>query len=135
MNIVEEIKNSATRNISINIWDDYYEDGYLPDGETLETFIYVEDTDFSHEERENFLLFLKEKIDSYNFPIKTKMSIYDTKIKYPNLDFEELNMQHWKRHEIRVYDMTHKIRYELIENLNKENLMIDNKNFYFYSES
>jgi len=135
MNIVENIKNSATRDININIWDDYYDDGYVPDGEILETFIYVEDYDFSHDERKKILLYLKDKIDSYNFPIETKMSIYDTKIEYPNLDFDELGMKHWKRHEIRVYNMTHKIRHELIKKLKKENLEIDNKKINIYSES
>jgi hypothetical protein len=134
MNIVKN-KNAATKNININIWDDYYDDGYVPDGERLETFIYVEDTEFSHEDRKKFLLYLKEKIDSYKLPIETKMAIYDTKIEYPNLNFEELQMQHWKRHEIRIYDMTHKIRHELIKKLRKENLKIDNKNFNIYSES
>ena len=126
MNIVKEIKDSATRVISVNIWDDYYEDGYVPDGETLETFIYVEDTNFSQNERENFLLYLKEKIDSHKLPIDTKMAIYDTKIEYPNLDFDELQMQHWKRPEIRVYNM---------EELKLDNLEIDNKKFNIYSES
>jgi hypothetical protein len=134
MNIVKN-KNATTKNININIWDDYYDDGYVPDGERLETFIYVEDTEFSHEDCKKFLLYLKEKIDSYKLPIETKMSIYDTKIEYPNLNFEELQMQHWKRHEIRIYDMTHKIRHELIKKLRKENLKIDNKNFNIYSES
>ena len=26
-----------------NIWDDFYDDGYVPEGEVTETFIYVED--------------------------------------------------------------------------------------------
>jgi len=28
--------------ISINLWDDYYEDGYIPAGERQETHMYVE---------------------------------------------------------------------------------------------
>lgn len=31
--------------IPINIWDDFYDDGYVPEGEKLETYIYVEDSD------------------------------------------------------------------------------------------
>ena len=28
--------------IHINIWDDFYDDGYVPKGEKLETYIYIE---------------------------------------------------------------------------------------------
>ena len=37
-----ECKNQNLRNIPINIWDDFYDDGYVPEGEKLETYIYVE---------------------------------------------------------------------------------------------
>ena len=33
------------KTIDINIWDDFYDDGYVPYGETTESFIYVEDYD------------------------------------------------------------------------------------------
>lgn len=70
--------------IIINIWDDYYDDGYVPDGEKLETYIYVEDYDYSLEETKKFLEYLKTEIDSFSLPIQTRMSLYDTKTKYPN---------------------------------------------------
>jgi len=141
MEIKEEIKekNSTKKDshIPINIWDDYYEDGFVPKGEKNETFIYVEvnEQTFTDIEKKDILIFLKNKIDSYNFPIKTRIFIYDTKVQYPNLDFEELGLQHWNRPEIRVENLTHKLRLELLELLKESKIEYRNSHFFFYSES
>ena len=37
-------------NICINIWDDFYEDGYVPEGEIQETYGYVEESTYSDDE-------------------------------------------------------------------------------------
>jgi len=135
MNIVKNIKEKSLHDVSVNIWDDFYDDGYAPDGEIVETFVYIDDTIFSFDERTEFLEYIKEIIDSYKFPIQTKMSIYDTKIKYPNLDFEELQMEHWRRPEIRLYNITHDIREKILDKLNVSDLSFKNKNFRIYSSS
>jgi hypothetical protein len=41
--------------IPINIWDDFHEDGYVPEGKKLETFIYVEDSTISREKQKQYL--------------------------------------------------------------------------------
>jgi hypothetical protein len=39
--------------IPINIWDDFYDDGFVPEGKIQETFIYVEE-DFPQEKKRVF---------------------------------------------------------------------------------
>ena len=47
----------------INIWDDFYDDGYVPEGEKLETYIYVEDSSVSHEKIKQCLELLLDYIN------------------------------------------------------------------------
>lgn len=52
------------KRIPINIWDDYYEDDYIPKDKKQETYIYVEDTDISLEKRKECLMLLYEYMTS-----------------------------------------------------------------------
>jgi len=134
--ILEKMYDKVTKSISINIWDDYYDDGYVPEGEILETYIYVEEyDDITDEEKKEFLLFLKEEIDKLKLPIQTRMDVYDTKLKYPNLNFEENGLTHWRRDEIRVVDLTHELRYELLKLLKESQLQYNKHKLDIYSES
>lgn len=126
--------------IPINIWDDYYEeneDGTMPEGEKQETYIYVEDSDISHEIRKECLEKLlngmqeKIKLDGVNM----WMFYYDSKLKYPQLVGTENEWCLFERWEIRVEGLTHKRKDELIDELNNLNLSINNIPFEIYSES
>ena len=133
--ILEKIIDKATMNIDVNIWDDYCEDGYIPDGETQETYIYIEEYDiFSEDEKILFLSTLKDEIEKLDLGLKLRMSEYDTRKKYPDLDFEANGMSHWSRPEIRL-EISHELRHKLINLLNEKEIMIGNKKFNIYSES
>ena len=73
--------------ISVNIWDDYYDDGYVPNGEIQSTYIYVEDEDMPLEERKECLEFLLNYInDNIKLRgVKMWIELYDSKKEYPNL--------------------------------------------------
>ena len=47
--------------ISINIWDDYCDDGYVPEGKTQDTYAYIE-SDLPHEDCKNVLISLQKQI-------------------------------------------------------------------------
>ena len=125
------------KTIPINIWDDYYEDGYVPEGEKQETYIYVEDDEMLLEDRKKCLEEVLIYIDNFHEfnKIKVYMSLYDSKIKYPKLTGPEHGDMHFKRWEIRVENMTHKMREKLVEKLNKASLSINGVPFEIYSES
>ena len=121
--------------IPVNIWDDFYEDGYVPVGKIQETYAYVEDYDFNHVDSIKYLSYLmhwiKENI-TYLDDVKMWMSFYDSKVKYPNT---EEGFPHFCRQEIRFQYMTHKQLDRLVDDLNKANLTIDGLSFDIYSES
>lgn len=123
--------------INVNIWDDYYEDGYVPDGEKQETYIYIEDTSIPHDQRKKYLEYLMHyfKLQPGLNDLKMWMNWYDSKEKYPNLVGEEYESLHFQRWEIRVEDLTHKRRLELLDKLDKTDLTYDDKLFNIYSES
>ena len=65
--------------IPINIWDDFYDDGYVPEGEKVETYIYVEDTDIPQEKRKEYLEVLLDYINKNlnTSGIKLWMELYE----------------------------------------------------------
>jgi len=123
------------KRIPVNIWDDFYEDGYVPVGKIQETYAYVEDYDFNLADSIKYLSclmnWIKENI-TYLDGVKMWMSFYDSKIKYPNT---EAGFPHFCRQEIRFQYMTHKQLDRLVDDLNKANLTIDGLPFDIYSES
>jgi|SRR5574344_1250043 hypothetical protein len=125
------------KRIPINIWDDYYEDDYIPKDKKQETYIYVEDTDISLEKRKECLMLLYEymtsKLDLKN--IKMNLFFYDSKVKYPKLIGPEYEYLHFQRWEIRLENLTHKRRFKLVDELNNAKLSIDGIPFEIYSES
>jgi hypothetical protein len=124
--------------IPINIWDDFYDDGYVPEGKKLETFIYVEDNKLSHEIRKQCLELLLNYINkNLNTEcIKLWMEFYESKKKYPNLignpEAEKMFFERW---EIKVENLTHKRLDEWIDQLSRTNLSIDGIPIEVYSES
>ena len=123
----------ALTSIPINIWDDYYEEGHIPEGEKQETFIYVEDDGISAEIRKEYLEKLLDYIDK-NLKlegVKSWLHFYDSKTKYPTLE-DRYNFRRW---EIRIENLTHKRREKLLDELKNANLSMNGVPFEIYSES
>ena len=116
-NIMNKINNmnKIKKGISVNIWDDYYEDGYIPDGKIQKTHIYVEDSKMDENDKEKYLKYLLNYINE--------------NIKY--LD----GVKMWLAGDIRVEHMTHKQRERLVDDLVKADLSIDGLKYHIYSES
>jgi len=123
--------------IPVNIWDDYWEDGYVPEGEFQETFAYVEDYDISLEEKGKILLYLMNFIDEKIELQGTEMNIFieDDRKKYSKLIGTEDEFMLKKRYKLQFKKITHKQREILVTFLQKQNLMFENKEIVIYSES
>ncbi len=123
--------------IPINIWDDFYEDGEIPEGKKQETYIYVEDTDLSHEKRKEcldlLLKFMSEKLNLEG--VKMWLDFYDSTKKYPNIKEAEHPGFHFCRWEIKMENITHERLYILLTELEDVSLSIDGMPFNIYSES
>ena len=130
--------NMIDKTIPINIWDDYYEDGYVPEGKIQETYIYVEDNEIPHIKRkeylEKILQYMNENLNLEG--INLSMHFYDSAKEYPefakNPEYENLLFKRWK---IKVEHLTHKRLSKLVEELNEANLSADGVPFQIYSES
>ncbi len=107
------------KDIPINIWDDYAEDGDLQEGELQETYLYVENTDLSLEFRKESLDYLLPFINECVSPkVKVSEYHYDSKIKYPTLP----EYMHFERPEIRFINLSHEERNNVLEKLINLNL-------------
>jgi len=125
----------------INIWDDFYDEGYVPEGEKLETYIYVEDSSVSHEKRKQCLELL---LDYINQNLNTEglklwmefYESYESRKKYPNLvgnpEAEKMFFDRW---EIKLEGLTHKRLHEWMKSLENANLLVDDIPLLIYSES
>jgi len=120
--------------IPINIWDDFYDDGYVPEGGKTESYIYVEDSNISHGKRKECLELLKNYItDNLDVSgVNMWMEFFVSKNKYPELDAEKIGFDRW---EIRLENVTHKMLYKWLQDLKHSGLTIDNIPFVIYSES
>ncbi len=118
--------------VDINIWDDYYEDGYVPEGKTQKTYMYVEsDATLLQQQECLFRLrdYLKEKYSSIDFELKMR----DSRKDYPNMNWVELGMSPIIRWEIKAKNISHKQREQIVAN--EEDLVIQNYEYRIYSES
>jgi len=63
--------NKEIKEIHVNIWDDFYDDGHIPEGKIQESHIYVEekDSDISEDEKEEILMLLLGYIQN-NIPME-----------------------------------------------------------------
>jgi hypothetical protein len=133
-----EEEHKVTR-IPINIWDDFYEDGYVPEGKIQKTYAYVEDDKIPHDNRMQFLDavndYMLDCLKLQDEGIETKMFFYESAKKYPNLVGTEHEYILFDRWEIRFKHLTHKRLFKLVEQLNEANFEIEGVPFEFYSES
>lgn len=123
--------------IHINIWDDFYDDGYVPIGEKQETKIYIEESGIPFDKEKQYLEFLLDYINNNLNAggVGLWMEFYECKKKYPNLigtDAESLFFDRW---EIKIEGLTHERLSEWMMNLENSNISIDGIPFEIYSES
>jgi hypothetical protein len=130
--------------IDINIWDDYYDDGYVPDGEKQDTFIYVEKSDEDgidiDMERQILDAFLNKILDIHKNTqilsgVSFELKLRDSKNEYPNLvgtEHERFLIVRW---EIRVENMTHAQRELLLTEIKKGKMFFTYRELNVYSES
>ncbi len=123
--------------IPINIWDDFYDDENIPEGEIQSTYIYVEDSDLSHQERYDALQVLLRHL-AYNVDldgVRMWMHFHDSKLEYPQLVGTEHEWCLYQRWEIKVENLTHERLHKLEEELQNANLESNGVPLVIYSES
>lgn len=128
--------------IPINIWDDFYDDGYEPEGEIQETYIYVEDYDIPHEKCKEYLEILLNYMKN-NLTlegVELNLLYHDTINDYPEENVKRCIETYgesffFKRYEINVKYLTHERLDILVNELNVAKLSVDNMLFDIYSES
>ncbi len=132
--------------ININIWDDFYDDGHIPEGKKQKSYIYVEhsDSDISEEKKKESLgILLKYINENLNVSgVKIWMERYDSRIKYPDINEKDspLFMKehpnfHFCRWEIKMEDLTHERLDEWMEKLEQASLSLDSIPLNIYSQS
>lgn len=122
--------------IRINIWDDYYEDGYVPDGEVQETYAYVESPDLEKDEEKRCLGYVMSYIvNNYLVPDTVEMELvfYDARVRYPTLGTLPTNLL--TRWDLRFAGLTHAARMQLIAELQWKDLAYNGEPIKIYSES
>lgn len=101
--------------IHFNIWDDYYDDGYVPEGEIQSTYGYVEEyDDFPDEDKEELASLLIERLKT--------------------LDLAGVEVENGGE-DVIFKHLTHERREKLIEELNQSEFAYKGKRIHFYSES
>jgi hypothetical protein len=132
------MEHSITR-VPINIWDDFYEDGHVPEGKIQKTYAYVEDDKIPHDYRKQFLDAIFDYMTKYlklqDEGVEMEMFFYESAKKYPNLVGTEHEYILFDRWEIRFKHLTHKRLGRLIEELEDADFECGGVPFDFYSES
>jgi len=123
--------------ISINIWDDYYEDDDIPEGEIQETYAYIESNGLSLEQEKACLEQLSHHILEQKIlpnSVEMTVSFYDAAIKYPRLLQTAPELCALKRWELRFKHLSHESREELVEKI-EDNFSFAGMPAKVYSES
>lgn len=122
--------------IGLNIWDDYYEDGYVPLGEIQETFAYIE-SGLDHEQCKEILSLVEEEIKKLPFSSKLDISLdyYDSAKVYPHLVGSEHEMFLYQRWQLIIQHLTHEMREKLVNSLKALQLTYHGIKIDVYSES
>jgi hypothetical protein len=133
-NYLRGLHQQKDKIIHINLWDDYYEDGYIPEGEKQETHMYVEESKFPLIDEKKVLYkvldFIKKNIPK-SVEAKLKLQIFSER--YPNLKDSGMNLpDQWR---IEFIGLTHALREKLLDSLKKSGLKYEDQLLYFYSES
>ncbi|MEK6828864.1 MAG: hypothetical protein AABY15_01970 [Nanoarchaeota archaeon] len=115
--LIEKMKSKGIESVSLNIWDDFYDDDYVPEGKIQKTHAYIESGDFSEDEKELLMLCF------YGYLIeKFKDELQDVKI----MDYgDEIHFEH----------LTHKKLDAIMMELEKIELTFGGIKYNIYSES
>ncbi len=126
-----------TEQININIWDDYYEDGYVPSGEIQETYAYIE-SNLSHDESKEVLEILKKEMIKFlesEFNVELDIKFYDSAKIYPNLVGTEMEYCLFKRWQLEIKNLTHTAREQFVGSFEAKKFSYLDKPICVYSES
>lgn len=137
------IDENIAEKIHINIWDDFHDDGHVPEGEVQKTYIYVEenDEDFDQDTKKKILEKLIDHIldihkETNVFEgVSMELKFYDSREKYPDIKDSEHPGFHFSRWEIRLENITHEKLDNLMEHLSEHNYFYERKYMHIYSES
>jgi len=124
--------------IPVNIWDDYYDDGYVPEGDIQKTYAYVESQDFSEDDCKAILGLLKNEIEQIAKPewnLKLDVEFYDSAKVYPNLVGTEHEFFLYKRWQLNMINISHEAREVIVDQFEKKTLSYNNMDIDVYSES
>lgn len=121
-----DLKDYGIKRIPINIWDDYYDDGFIPKGEKQETHAYVESNLFSHDLMDDVLHLLMDEIAKIGIP-KLKVSREAVRMGPFSISTGEPRLF--------ITNLTHKDRDELVKKLKKMKLTYEGAKLDIYSES
>lgn len=127
-----------SQRININIWDDYHEDGYVPEGEIQETYAYVDGGGFTDDDVRMILLELQQSIGMVRTTasaLQLSIEWYDSAVVYPNLVGTEHEHCLYKRWQLQMKHLPHREREDLIEALNGLHLDYKGTPIFVYSES
>jgi hypothetical protein len=123
--------------INVNIWDDYHDDGYVPEGEIQETYAYIE-SDISDDDCKNVLELVKNTIEKFIKPewhLDMELQYYDSAKVYPNLVGTEHAAFLYKRWQLEMKNISHENREYLVDILSKAKLKYADNLLVIYSES
>jgi hypothetical protein len=127
----------SNETIQVNIWDDYYDDDFVPAGEVQETYAYVEQ-DLDDEASQQVLALLKAQIEALQppgTPLRCDLVYYDSAVVYPNLVGTEHERLLYKRWQLNMQSLTHRERERLVDQLARTALMCGGARVVVYSES
>lgn len=124
--------------ISINIWDDYYDDGFVPEGETQETYAYVDNCDLSDDDQREVLQQFQAQVMELQQPgssLKCNISWYDSAQVYPALVGTEHEWCLYKRWQLELKNIPHSERESIVEAISGLDLRYGDRPMRIYSES
>lgn len=119
--------------IPINIWDDFYDDGFVPNGEIQMTDAYVEEyQEFSSDTKKKAMESMMDFLKTLNLPgVDYSLSYYNNREGLP----EETEVELFEQWSIVFKHLTHARLETLMQELTQANLSVDGIPLYFYSES
>lgn len=97
--------------IYLNLWDDYFDDGHVPEGEIQETFICVETEMSLDHEKEILSYFLTDLKKMVTEKTLIELTLYNSKDKYPTLE----DFRHFQQWRINIKHLNHKQREILVD--------------------
>lgn len=128
---VSNTQKEKDKYIPINIWDDFWDDGYVPKNQTQSTYAYVESDDFTLEQEKKAMLLLCSIIKESKL---LDESLYKIKIKTFQNEWTN-NGKPYERYEVIFKNITHEKLNKLMKILTSKKHTIDGIPIKFYSES